>query len=142
MGRNVNIPEIKDRLWVFGLDVQEGHTVLDSTRAFLRTGMGLDEVIRYVLLGYSGRISASEWTAGLTVQYDPAFDFTGIAIGRLPANLSSTLALAAPSWVEWTFPQWISWTWRIRMWPPTSSSCHNLRTLSRKTRAASRSRRR
>jgi len=67
--------------------------------------MGLDEGICDVLLGYSGRISASEWTAVLTVQYDPEFDFAGIAIGGLPANLSSTLALDAPSWVEWTFPQ-------------------------------------
>jgi len=56
----VNVPDFEGPLASFGAGVQEGHATLDSVRAVLSAGLGVDMDSRYAMWGYSGGSLASE----------------------------------------------------------------------------------
>lgn len=59
-GWYVNVPDFEGTLASFTAGVQEGHATLDSVRAVLSAGLGVDSGSRYALWGYSGGSIASE----------------------------------------------------------------------------------
>lgn len=59
-GWYVNVPDFEGTLASFTAGVQEGHATLDSVRAALSAGLGVDFKSRYALWGYSGGSIASE----------------------------------------------------------------------------------
>ncbi|KAI7181446.1 hypothetical protein D0869_02473 [Hortaea werneckii] len=98
MGAFVVVPDHEGPLAAFPLGVQEGHAILDSVRAVLRTGFGLAEDARYALWGYSGGSIASEWAAELQQQYAPELDFAGAAIGGVVSNVTALIDQSANTW--------------------------------------------
>ncbi|KAJ6161284.1 hypothetical protein N7470_004680 [Penicillium chermesinum] len=66
--------------------IQEGHATIDSIRASLRSGLGLDKTSRVALWGYSGGSIASEWALEFQEQYAPELQIHGAALGGLVAN--------------------------------------------------------
>ncbi|KUJ18453.1 lipase [Mollisia scopiformis] len=92
-GWYVNFPDFEGPLAAFGAGIQEGHAVLDSVRAVLSSGFGLSPDTRYAMWGYSGGSVASTWAAELQGQYAPELNFSGMAIGGIVPNFTTTLGL-------------------------------------------------
>ena len=90
LGWYVNVPDYEGPLASFGAGVQSGHATIDSVRAVLNSGFGLDSKAKYALTGYSGGALASEWAAELQVQYAPEMNFAGVSLGGLTPNVTST----------------------------------------------------
>lgn len=97
-GWYISVPDFEGPLAAFGAGIQEGHAVLDSIRAVLSSGFGLQPEAKYAMWGYSGGSIASTWAAELQQQYAPELDFSGMAIGGIVPNIStaSTLINKAP----------------------------------------------
>lgn len=92
MGWYVNIPDYEGPSAAFTAGVLSGHATLDSIRAVLSSGFGLDtSSAKYAMWGYSGGALASEWAAELQVQYAPELDFAGAALGGLTPNVTNVL---------------------------------------------------
>ena len=88
----MNIPDYEGPLASFTAGVQSGHATLDSVRAVLTSGLGLNgNDTKYALSGYSGGALASEWAAELQVQYAPELHFAGASLGGLPTNMISVV---------------------------------------------------
>lgn len=87
----VNVPDYEGPLASFSAGVQSGHATLDSVRAVLSSGFGLPSNAAYAMWRYSGGSIASEWAAELQVQYTPELNFSGVALGGLVPNATSTL---------------------------------------------------
>lgn len=85
----VNVPDHEGPYAADGANVGDGYATLDSVRAALATDFGLDKDAKYALWGYSGGALASEWAAELQVQYAPEMNFSGMAIGGTPQNITS-----------------------------------------------------
>ena len=95
-GWNVSIPDHEGHLAAFGDGVTAGHTVLDSIRASLHAGFGMDQTKAQVALwGYSGGAFASGWAAELQGHYAPELTFAGAALGGLPPNLTNIQKVTA-----------------------------------------------
>ena len=90
-GWYVNVPDFEGPSASFISGVQEGHATIDSVRAVLFSGFGLDDHAQYAMWGYSGGSIASEWAAELQVQYAPELNFSGLAIGGLIPNVSNAI---------------------------------------------------
>ena len=89
-GWYLNVPDYEGPLASYGDGVQSGHATIDSVRAALNSGFGLDSNnTKYALFGYSGGALASEWAAELQVQYAPEMNFAGMAIGGLVPNATN-----------------------------------------------------
>ncbi|KAF7193947.1 Trichothecene C-3 esterase [Pseudocercospora fuligena] len=89
----VNVPDYEGPNASFTAGVQSGHATLDSIRAVLNSGFGLEQNgTRYAMWGYSGGALASEWAAELQVQYAQDLSFAGAALGGLTPNVTSVLA--------------------------------------------------
>ena len=98
-GWYVNIPDFESHTASFANGVTEGTVVLDSIRAVLNAGFGLDPATtRTALWGYSGGSLASEWAAELQRSYAPDLAIAGAALGGLVSNGSSVLAHASEQW--------------------------------------------
>lgn len=93
-GCYVNVPDYEGPLASFTAGVISGHATLDSIRAVLHSGFGLQNGTRYAMWGYSGGALASEWAAELQVQYAPELNFAGAALGGLTPNVTSVLEIA------------------------------------------------
>ncbi|PWY66017.1 LIP-domain-containing protein [Aspergillus heteromorphus CBS 117.55] len=91
LGWFVNVPDFEGPLASFTAGVASGHATLDSVRAVLSSGFGLDEHARYALWGYSGGALASEWAAELQGQYAPELTFSGAAVGGLTPNITNVM---------------------------------------------------
>ena len=92
VGWYVNVPDYEGPLASFSAGVQAGHATIDSVRAVLNSGFGLDSsTAKYAMAGYSGGALASEWAAELQVQYAPELNFAGIALGGLTSNSTGVL---------------------------------------------------
>lgn len=94
LGLFVNVPDYEGPLASFTAGVISGHATLDSVRAVLSLGLGLNTTSPKVALwGYSGGALASEWASELAVQYAPDLSDTivGAAIGGLTPNVTSVL---------------------------------------------------
>ena len=91
LGWFVNLPDYEGPLASFSAGVQSGHATIDSLRAVLGLGFGLNSNTKYALFGYSGGALASEWAAELQVQYAPELSIAGVAIGGLTPNVTSVL---------------------------------------------------
>jgi hypothetical protein len=91
LGWYVNVPDYEGPLASFTAGVQSGHATLDSVRAALSFGHGLQPTARVALSGYSGGALASEWAAELQVQYAPELSIAGVAIGGITPNITSVL---------------------------------------------------
>lgn len=94
VGMFVSVPDYEGPLASFTAGVISGHATLDSVRAVLSLGFGLNTTSpRAALWGYSGGALASEWASELAVQYAPDLSSTlvGTAIGGLTPNVSSVL---------------------------------------------------
>ncbi|CAK4034132.1 lipase 1 precursor [Lecanosticta acicola] len=91
-GLYVNVPDYEGPLASFTAGVMSGHATLDSIRAVLSSGFGLDtDSTKYAMWGYSGGALASEWAAELQVQYAPEMNFAGAALGGLTPNVTSVV---------------------------------------------------
>lgn len=94
LGLFVSIPDYEGPLASFTAGVISGHATIDSIRAVLSLGLGLNTTApRVALWGYSGGALASEWASELAVQYAPDLSDTivGAAIGGLTPNITSVL---------------------------------------------------
>ncbi|KAM5343816.1 hypothetical protein ACJ41O_012353 [Fusarium nematophilum] len=94
LGLFVSVPDYEGPLASFTAGVMSGHATLDSVRAVLSLGLGLDtSAPRVALWGYSGGALASEWASELAVQYAPDLSgaILGAALGGLTPNVSSVL---------------------------------------------------
>ncbi|KAK7433034.1 Trichothecene C-3 esterase [Neonectria magnoliae] len=94
LGLFVSIPDYEGPLASFTAGVISGHATLDSVRAVLSLGLGLNLTApRVALWGYSGGALASEWASELAVQYAPELSgvILGAALGGLTPNISSVL---------------------------------------------------
>lgn len=94
LGVFVSVPDYEGPLASFTAGVISGHATIDSVRAVLSLGLGLDgSSARVALWGYSGGALASEWAAELAVQYAPDLSKTlvGVALGGLTPNVTSVL---------------------------------------------------
>ncbi|KAK3678734.1 hypothetical protein LTR78_001187 [Recurvomyces mirabilis] len=104
-GWYVNIPDFESHTASFSNGVTEGNTVLDSIRAVLNPGFGLDSsTTRTALWGYSGGSLASEWAAELQRSYAPDLTIAGAALGGLVSNGTSVLAHASEQWWSGLLP--------------------------------------
>lgn len=90
----MNVPDYEGPLASFTAGVQSGHATIDSVRAVLNSGFGLDSKSKYAMTGYSGGALASGWAAELQVQYAPELNFAGVALGGLVPNVTSGLESA------------------------------------------------
>ncbi|KAM0812124.1 putative lipase 1 protein [Seiridium cardinale] len=88
-GWYVNVPDHEGILAADGANLGQGLATLDSVRAVLSTGCGLQNDTKYAMMGYSGGALASEWAAELQAQYAPELQFSGTAIGGTPPNVTS-----------------------------------------------------
>ncbi|KAK4616537.1 Trichothecene C-3 esterase [Fulvia fulva] len=94
----VNVPDYEGPLASFTAGAISGHATLDSVRAVLASGLGLNTTsAKYAMWGYSGGALASEWAAELQVQYAPELNFAGAALGGLTPNISSVLLAVSGS---------------------------------------------
>ncbi|KAH6995274.1 secretory lipase-domain-containing protein [Ilyonectria destructans] len=94
LGLFVSVPDYEGPLASFTAGVVSGHATLDSVRAVLSLGLGLNTSSpRVALWGYSGGALASEWASELAVQYAPDLSETivGAALGGLTPNVTSVL---------------------------------------------------
>ncbi|CAM1508752.1 Fc.00g056000.m01.CDS01 [Cosmosporella sp. VM-42] len=94
-GMFVSVPDYEGPLASFTAGVISGHATLDSVRAVLSLGLGLDTSSSLAALwGYSGGALASEWATELAVQYAPDLTdiLVGAALGGLTPNVTSVLA--------------------------------------------------
>ncbi|KAL5610604.1 hypothetical protein FOBRF1_006721 [Fusarium oxysporum] len=94
LGVFTNVPDYEGPLASFTAGVISGHATLDSIRAVLSLGHGLNSVDpRVALWGYSGGALASEWASELAVQYAPDLQgkVLGAAIGGLTPNVTAVL---------------------------------------------------
>ncbi|KAF4971329.1 hypothetical protein FZEAL_9879 [Fusarium zealandicum] len=94
LGLFVSIPDYEGPLASFTAGVVSGHATLDSVRAVLSVGLGLNLTApRVALWGYSGGALASEWASELAVQYAPELTGTikGAVLGGLTPNVTSVL---------------------------------------------------
>lgn len=94
-GWYVNVPDFEGPSASFGLGVQEGHAVIDSIRAVLasNSSLGLSQNdTKIALWGYSGGSIASEWAAELQIQYAPELNISGVALGGVVPNVTSTIS--------------------------------------------------
>ena len=87
-GWYVNVPDHEGPYAADGVAVEQGYATLDSVRSVLAKGFGLRTDVRYVMWGYSGGSIASEFAAELQLQYAPELQFSGMALGGLPPNLT------------------------------------------------------
>lgn len=94
LGLFVSVPDYEGPLASFTSGVISGHATIDSVRAVLSLGLGLDvKSPRVALWGYSGGALASEWASELLEPYAPELSGTvlGAALGGLTPNVSSVL---------------------------------------------------
>ncbi|KAF7553242.1 hypothetical protein G7Z17_g3772 [Cylindrodendrum hubeiense] len=94
LGLFVSVPDYEGPLASFTAGVVSGYATLDSIRAVLSLGLGLNiSSPRVALWGYSGGALASEWASELGVQYAPDLSETivGAALGGLTPNITSVL---------------------------------------------------
>ncbi|KAH7152761.1 secretory lipase-domain-containing protein [Dactylonectria macrodidyma] len=94
LGLFVSIPDYEGPLASFTAGVISGHATLDSVRAVLSLGLGLNTTSPKVALwGYSGGALASEWASELALAYAPELSGTivGAALGGLTPNITSVL---------------------------------------------------
>jgi hypothetical protein len=94
LGVFINVPDYEGPLASFTAGVISGHATLDSIRAVLSLGLGLDtNSSRVALWGYSGGALASEWASELAVQYAPDLQETvvGAAIGGITPNITAVV---------------------------------------------------
>ncbi|KAM0546251.1 hypothetical protein ACHAPJ_010934 [Fusarium lateritium] len=94
LGVFLNVPDYEGPLASFTAGVISGHATLDSVRAVLSLGLGLNTTApRVALWGYSGGSIASEWASELAVQYAPDLSGTilGAAIGGVIQNITDVL---------------------------------------------------
>ncbi|VUC26671.1 unnamed protein product [Clonostachys rosea] len=92
LGLFVSVPDYEGPLAAFTAGVMSGHASIDSIRAVLSLGLGMDTTsARVALWGYSGGALAAEWASELMVQYAPELSETvvGAALGGLTPNVSS-----------------------------------------------------
>ncbi|CEI62091.1 hypothetical protein FVEN_g3124 [Fusarium venenatum] len=93
-GLFVSVPDYEGPLASFTAGIMSGHAILDSIRAVMSVGLGLNVTNspRVALWGYSGGAFATEWASELAVQYAPdltAGPVVGAAMGAPLANLSA-----------------------------------------------------
>ncbi|CAF3471985.1 unnamed protein product [Fusarium graminearum] len=94
LGVFLNVPDYEGPLASFTAGVISGHATLDSIRAVLSLGLGLNtESPRVALWGYSGGALASEWASELAVQYAPDLQesVVGAAIGGITPNITAVV---------------------------------------------------
>ncbi|KAF9771300.1 Trichothecene C-3 esterase [Fusarium sp. DS 682] len=94
LGVFLSVPDYEGPLASFTAGVMSGHATLDSIRAVLSLGLGLNTTNpRVALWGYSGGALASEWASELAVQYAPDLQETvvGAALGGLTPNITAVL---------------------------------------------------
>jgi hypothetical protein len=94
LGVFLNVPDYEGPLASFTAGVISGHATLDSIRAVLSLGLGLNSSSsRVALWGYSGGALASEWASELAVQYAPDLmkSVKGAAIGGITPNITAVL---------------------------------------------------
>ncbi|KAI8652387.1 hypothetical protein NCS57_01302600 [Fusarium keratoplasticum] len=94
LGLFISVPDYEGPLASFTAGVISGHATIDSVRAVLSLGLGLNTTSpRVALWGYSGGALASEWASELVVQYAPDLSETivGAALGGLTPNVTSVL---------------------------------------------------
>ncbi|KAL5589410.1 hypothetical protein FOVSG1_011277 [Fusarium oxysporum f. sp. vasinfectum] len=94
LGVFLSVPDYEGPLASFTAGVISGHATLDSIRAVLSLGLGLNTTNpRVALWGYSGGALASEWASELAVQYAPDLQDTvvGAALGGLTPNVTAVL---------------------------------------------------
>ncbi|KAL6916313.1 hypothetical protein FSHL1_007761 [Fusarium sambucinum] len=94
LGVFLNVPDYEGPLASFTAGVISGHATLDSIRAVLSLGLGLNTTSsRVALWGYSGGALASEWASELAVQYAPDLQETvvGAAIGGITPNITAVV---------------------------------------------------
>ncbi|KAI5468150.1 secretory lipase-domain-containing protein [Mariannaea sp. PMI_226] len=94
LGLFVSVPDYEGPLASFTAGVISGHATIDSIRAILSLGLGLNtKSPRVALWGYSGGALASEWATELQVQYAPELSkvLVGAALGGLTPNITSVL---------------------------------------------------
>jgi hypothetical protein len=90
-GLYVSVPDYEGPTGAFTVGVLAGHSVLDSIRATLSTGKGLDCESSALLWGYSGGSQASEFAAELHPKYAPELKLKGAALGGLVGNILAIL---------------------------------------------------
>ncbi|KAM0495945.1 hypothetical protein ACHAP8_007860 [Fusarium lateritium] len=94
LGVFLNVPDYEGPLASYTAGVISGHATLDSIRAVLSLGLGLNTTSsRVALWGYSGGALASEWASELAVQYAPDLQETvvGAAIGGITPNITAVV---------------------------------------------------
>ncbi|KAL3461913.1 secretory lipase-domain-containing protein [Aspergillus heterothallicus] len=88
----VNIPDFEGPLASFSVSVEAAHATLDSLRASLAAGQGLQpNHTRIAQWGYSGGSLPSEFAAEIAPYYAPEITLSGTAIGGLVANVTHAL---------------------------------------------------
>ncbi|KAL2871244.1 secretory lipase-domain-containing protein [Aspergillus lucknowensis] len=89
----VNIPDFEGPKASFSVSVEAAHATLDSLRAVLAAGQGLQpgSHTRIALWGYSGGSIPSEFAAEIAQLYAPEINLSGTAIGGLVANMTHAL---------------------------------------------------
>ena len=94
MGLFVSVPDYKGPLGSFTAGVISGHATIDSIRAVLSLGLGLNTTLpRVALWGYLGGALAAECSSELQVQYAPELseNIIGVALGGLTPNVTSVI---------------------------------------------------
>ncbi|KAL4732068.1 hypothetical protein ACLX1H_001075 [Fusarium chlamydosporum] len=94
LGLFLNVPDYEGPLASFTAGVMSGHATIDSIRAVLSLGLGLNSTSsRVALWGYSGGALASEWASELAVQYAPELEehVVGAAIGGITPNITAVV---------------------------------------------------
>jgi len=74
-------------------------------RAVLASELGFDEEVRYAMWGYSGGALGSEWAAELQHHYAPELKFSGVALGGLTPNVTSTVESVTGKFYAGLIPQ-------------------------------------
>ncbi|KAL2864257.1 secretory lipase-domain-containing protein [Aspergillus lucknowensis] len=100
LGWFVSVPDFEGHDTSLSVSVENGYVTLDSLRAVLRAGNGLEkERTRIALWGFSGGSTPSDFAAELLPYYAPEIKISGMAIGGvvyrevqayLEANLKSS----------------------------------------------------
>ncbi|RGP73136.1 trichothecene c-3 deacetylase [Fusarium longipes] len=96
LGLFVSVPDYEGPLAAFTAGIISGYATLDSIRAILSLGLGLNATSspRVALWGYSGGALASEWASELAVQYAPDLvsgPIVGAALGAPLANITTLM---------------------------------------------------
>lgn len=86
-GLFVNVPDFEGPSAAFTAGVLAGYSVLDSIRAALSAGKGLESDSSAVLWGFSGGSQASEFAAELQHKYSPELKIKGAALGGVVVNM-------------------------------------------------------